>query len=137
MKRDKSEEARQRENARNFRATRDKSPIKGRDKSPLNRSRTSIADKSFDNTSRDMRKSYDLNLGKSAKKTRDVSNDRNLNKSATRNKTPTRTRDGSKSKTPRRELSKSALRDKRSNGSRDKSPLKTTTKKMRPSSTIS
>ena len=121
--------------ARNYRASRDKSPIKGRDKSPLSRSRMSITDKSFDNTSRDMRKSYDLNLGKSAKKTRDVSNDRNLNKSATRNKTPRR--DASRSKTPRRELSKSALRDKRSNGSRDKSPLKTTTKKMRPSSTIS
>ena len=82
-----------------------------------------------------MRKSYDYNLGKSAKKSRDASNDRNLNKSATKDRTPRKTT--SKSKTPRRDLSKSGVKDRKSNGSRDKSPLKTQTSKLRPSSTIS
>ena len=95
----------------------------------------SLNDKSFDNTSRDMRKSYDYNLGKSAKKTRDASNDRNLNKSATKDRTPRRQtsknktprREDSKNKTPRRDLSKSGIKDRKSVGSRDKSPLKKST----------
>ena len=105
----------------------------------------SLNDKSFDNTSRDMRKSYDYNLGKSAKKTRDASHDRNLNKSATKDRTPRRQtsknktprrddsknktprREDSKNKTPRRDLSKSGIKDRKSVGSRDKSPLKKST----------